>query len=253
MITGVWCGKLLTKFFLPQVRRVHAQFARGHLDQPLDHEGRLRPARAAIGIDRRGVGVDRVDLAIDRRGCRTGPTAASRRDRSAPTRRTSTCRRRGWRSSSRCRPVILPSASNAISACVTWSRPCASVRKASERSEVHFTGPVHLVRGPEADDLFGIDEDLGAETAADIRRDHAQLVLRRHADEGRDHEPRDVRVLAVVFQSVQRVVARVVVAERRARLHRVRHQPVVDESSLVTCLAALNAASVASLSPRCQL
>ena len=38
------------------------------------------------------------------------------------------------------RPVILPSASNAISAWVTWSRPWQSVRKASERSEFHFTG-----------------------------------------------------------------------------------------------------------------
>ena len=34
----------------------------------------------------------------------------------------------------------LPSLSSASSATVTWSRPCASDRKASERSEVHFTG-----------------------------------------------------------------------------------------------------------------
>ena len=34
----------------------------------------------------------------------------------------------------------LPSASSAISAVVTWSRPCASDMKLSVRSAVHFTG-----------------------------------------------------------------------------------------------------------------
>ncbi len=34
----------------------------------------------------------------------------------------------------------LPSASSAISAVLTWSRPCASDMKLSLRSAVHFTG-----------------------------------------------------------------------------------------------------------------
>ena len=34
-----------------------------------------------------------------------------------------------------------------------------------------------LARRPDADRLFGVDEDLRTETAADVRRDHAQLVL----------------------------------------------------------------------------
>ena len=50
-----------------QVGRIEPQLARADFDQPLDHEGRLRPPGAAIGIDRHGVGVDRIDLAIDRR------------------------------------------------------------------------------------------------------------------------------------------------------------------------------------------
>ena len=41
-------------------------------------------------------------------------------------------------------------------------------------------GPFHrtpdLLGSPDADRLLGIDEDLGAETAAHIRRDHPQLV-----------------------------------------------------------------------------
>ena len=57
----------LDEVLLAQIGRIDAQLARADLDQPLDHEGRLRAAGAAIGVDRHGVGVDRVDLAIDRR------------------------------------------------------------------------------------------------------------------------------------------------------------------------------------------
>jgi CO/xanthine dehydrogenase Mo-binding subunit len=34
-----------------------------YVDQPLDDEGRLRPTGAAIGVDRRGIGVDAIHLA----------------------------------------------------------------------------------------------------------------------------------------------------------------------------------------------
>ncbi len=91
--------------------------------------------------------------------------------------------------------------------------------------------PAHLARRPQADDLFRIDEDLRAETAADIRRDDPQLVLRRHADEGGDDQTRDMRVLRGIPQR-QIVGAGVVFGQRRARLHGVRHQPVVDDVEL---------------------
>ena len=94
-----------------------------------------------------------------------------------------------------------------------------------------FHRPVDLLGRPDADRLLGIDEDLRAEAAADIGRDHAQLVLGRDADEGRQHEPRDMRVLA---RRVERegVRAGIVVADRRARLHRVGDQAIVDEVEL---------------------
>ena len=95
--------------------------------------------------------------------------------------------------------------------------------------------PLHraldLLRRPDADRLFRIDEDLGAEPAADVRRDDAQLVLGRDADEGREHEAGHVRVLA---RRVERVVVgpEIVFADGRAGLDGVRHQPVVDEVDL---------------------
>ena len=126
---------------------------------------------------------------------------------------------------------ILPLPSSASSAWVTWSRPCASVRKDFGAIRRPLHRPANLPRRPEADDLFRIDEDLRAEAAADVGRDHAQLVLRRHADEGGDDETRDVRVLRGVPQR-QVVGAGVVFGERRARLDRIRHQAVVDDVEL---------------------
>ena len=56
-----------------QLRRVDLQLARGGLDQALDDVGRLRPSRAAVGIDRRGVGEHRGHFAVDlRRGVLAG-------------------------------------------------------------------------------------------------------------------------------------------------------------------------------------
>ena len=89
----------------------------------------------------------------------------------------------------------------------------------------------HELGRPGADHLFGVDEDLGAEAAAHVRRNHAQLVLGRQAVEGRDHQAGHMRVLA---GGVERVVlgTRVVVANGRARLHGVGDQPVVDQVDL---------------------
>ena len=117
-----------------QVGRIDAELARADLDQPLDHEGRLRPSGAAIGVDRHGVGVDRVDLAIDRRD-----VVLARQQRRIEIGRHRRRERRHIGAEigdglDPAAPMILPSASNAISAWVTWSRPCASARNASERS-----------------------------------------------------------------------------------------------------------------------
>ncbi len=99
------------------------------------------------------------------------------------------------------------------------------------RSDVHFTGRSIFLRRPDAHRLFRIDEDLRAEAAADIGRDDAELVLGREPDERREHETRDMRVLARRVER-QRVRAGIVLADRGARLHRVRDQAIVDEVDL---------------------
>ena len=66
-MTGVGMWELRDVVLAAELRRILTEFAGGLLDEPLDHEGRLGPSRAAIGIDRRRVRVDRIHLAIDRR------------------------------------------------------------------------------------------------------------------------------------------------------------------------------------------
>ena len=58
--------------------------------------------------------------------------------------------------------------------------------------------PAEPCGGPGDERLLGVVEDLGAEAAADIGRDHAQLVLGDAEDEGAHQQADDVRVLAVV-------------------------------------------------------
>ena len=87
------------------------------------------------------------------------------------------------------------------------------------------------LRGPYADDLLGIDEDLRAEAAADIGRDDAQFVLRRQAMEGRDHEARHMRVLARRVERIM-VAAGIPRADGGSRLHRIGDEPVVDDVEL---------------------
>ncbi len=101
-----------------------------------------------------------------------------------------------------------------------------------------FHRPVEFSSRPQTDHLFRIDEDLRAEAAADVGGDDAQFVLGRHADEGGDDEAGDMRVLRRVPER-QMAACGIVFGQRRARLHGVRHQPVIDEFELCDVLGVL--------------
>ena len=193
--------------------RIAPSFARGDLDQPLDQEGRLRPAGAAIGVDRRGVGVDRVDFGVD-----GGDVVLARQQRRIEVGRD---RRRegrqvgaeiGDRVGAQARDLAAGverelGVGDVIAAVRVGEERFGALRRPLDRT-------VDLLGRPGADGLLGVDEDLRAESAADIGRNDAELVLRREADEGGQDEPRDMRVLARRVER-QRVGARVVFADRR--------------------------------------
>ena len=121
-----------------------------------------------------------------------------------------------------------PSSSRASSIFVTWSRPCASETKASDRDRGPLDRAADRLGGEGDEGLLGVVEDLRAEAAADVRGDDPQLVLGDAEHEGAHQQPDDVRVLRGGPERVL-VVAGVVLADRGPRLHGVRHQPVVDE------------------------
>ena len=213
-----------------QLGRIDLELPRRRFHQPFDQIARLGAARAAIGVDRRGVGVDADHLGIDRRD-----VVLARQQRRVEIGRH---RRREQRHVGAEIGVGLhPQADDLV---VLVERhlgmgDMVAAMRVGEEGLGAVAGPFHgtadLLGGPQRHHLFRIDEDLRAETAADVGRDHAQLVLGRDVVERRQHEAGDVRVLR---RRVEREVLfrRVVIGDRRARLHRVRRQAVVGDVEL---------------------
>ena len=90
---------------------------------------------------------------------------------------------------------------------------------------------VDLFGRPGHADIFGVQVDFGAETAADVGGDHAYFVLRQAKHEGRHQQALDVRVLVGYVERVI-VGGPAVGADRGARLHGVGYQAVVDQIQL---------------------
>ena len=103
---------------------------------------------------------------------------------------------------------------------MSCARPCWSETKLPERSSVHFTGrPSTRARVQDAD-VFRIDRGLHAERAADLAGDDAHLVGRRAEDVHQRGLHAEHALAATNAASILR--RGVVLADRRARLHR-RH------------------------------
>ena len=214
----------------PELCGVASRLTRRDLNQALDHESRLRAAGAAIGVDRRGVGVDPVDLAVD-----VGDPILSRQQR-----RVEIC----WHGGSERREIgaEIGGRVNAepryFAAGVQREfgvRNVVAPMRVGEKSLGAIGGPFHrpvdLLGRPYADGFIGVNEDLRAESAADVWRDDPQLVLWRKTDKCRQDHPRNMRVLARRIER-HRVRPEIVVAHGGARLHCVRDQAVVDEVEL---------------------
>ena len=74
------------------------------------------------------------------------------------------------------------------------SRPCVVATNASLRSSFHLTGMPSAFEIAEHDVLLGVDVDLGAEAASDLRCDRPNLVLPEAVERG-DERAEDVRIL----------------------------------------------------------
>ncbi len=207
---------------------VDAEIARGDVDQPLQHEGRLRPPGAAIGIDRHGVGEDHLHFAIDRgRQINAGEQRSVEIGRDVGTEGRNVAADIGERVDPQPEELAV-----LVERKLGFSHVVAALRvgdKAFAPLADPFDRPADFRAGPGDDRFFGIVELLHAEAAADVGRHDPQLVLRNVEDESAHQQPHHVRELA---RSPERVLAgrRVVFGDRRARLHRIADQPVVDEA-----------------------
>ena len=126
-------------------------------------------------------------------------------------------------SSARKRPL----ASIAMRPVVTLSRPCASARKCSVRSQIHFTGRPSRLRSFQRQRIFAVVEGLGAEAAADIAGAHADLV----AADAHDLGQRRLHAVNALRADDQRPAVFIgkPLREAGARLHVVADEPVVDD------------------------
>ncbi len=93
--------------------------------------------------------------------------------------------------------------------------------------ELHRTA--QLLRKPQHQRHVEVDEDFRAKPAADVRRDDPDLLLGNAEHERRDDQLMDVRRLRGRPEGVL-LGARIVVADRAARLHRGRDQPLVEDA-----------------------
>ena len=179
----------------PQFRRIHAELLRQDVHRPLDAVGRLGDAeRAAIGdAARRLVGVDAVDRKMrDREIVGAGDDVE---EAGRPFRRVGA----GIEGAVVGEHVDAQAGDLALLRRRDLRRHVVVARERG-RGEVldAVLDPFHRLagddRGDRRADIAGIGADLVAEAAADVGRDHVDLVLRQLGDQ-RHHGADDVRRL----------------------------------------------------------
>ena len=154
--------------------RRDAELARASVDQPLEHVGRLRTARAAIGVDGNGVGVDAANARVERvdvvapsrhRGAEPGDVGREQREIGAeiaedidPERQKATI---GVERHFGRRHIVAPLR--------VADEMLAAIGEPADR-------PSETLRRLENERIFAIDDGLGAEAAADVLGDDAQGI-----------------------------------------------------------------------------
>ena len=220
-------GKSLDEIAPADFGRIELHLARRGFHQALDHVGRLGPARAAIGVDRRGVGEHRRHFGVDRRrGVLAGKQRGVKygRHRGGEGREIGAHRRTGVHAHRQEFAVAVQrefGASDMVAPMRVRDEGLGALGGPLDR-------PVDLLRGPGQHHVLGVEENLGAEAPAHVGRDHPYFLLRQTEHERGHQQAFDVRVLVGDVERVGLVVARVARVDR-ARLDRIRDQAVVDE------------------------
>ena len=185
---------------------------------------------AAIGVDRDGVGEHRLGLDIDRRGrIGAGEQRSIEIGRDAGREGREVGAHVGQR-----RHLEREEFRVGVERQLDMGDMVAAMRVRHEAVRAlggPFDRPPHLAGRPGDDRFLGVVVDLRPEAAADIGGDDAQFRLRDVQHKGAHQQPDDMRVLARRIKGVLAGGA-VVFADRRARLHRIGDEPIVDEVEL---------------------
>ena len=212
--------------FVLRDAEIHADL----VDEPLDHVRGLGPSGAAVGVHRGGVGERRGHLRVDR-----GRRVLPREQRRVQDRRDARGERRQVRAHRGRRVHAHREELAVLVAGHLGVRDVVAAVRIREKAFAALGRPldraIDALRRPDHRRLFGVEVDLRAEAAADVRRDHPHLVLRQ-AEHERGHEQAlDMRILVGDIERIA-VVGAAVRSNRRARLDRVGDQPVVDDVEL---------------------
>ena len=216
----------LDEILLAQRVGTDAEFARRDVDQPLDHVGRLRPARAAIGIDRQRVGEGRADARIDGREIVDARQQARAAVGNVGRERREVAAHVGDGFDAQREELVA-----GVEREFRGGDVVAALRIADEMLGA-VGDPLHraleLLRRNGRERIFAERKQLGAEAAAGVRIDHAHL-LRRNVE---DHLAQDiadaVRPLAAERQR-EAILGFVVFGNDRAGVEIVGDEPLVDD------------------------
>ena len=209
------------------LERVKPQLAAHLVDHTLQRIGRLGAARAAIGVNRGGVGEDRFHVHIDVRHL-----IRARHQRAVQKRRRHGREVRQIRAHVRQRFSAEGDEIALHVACKFDLRHMVAAMRVGQKAFRPLCRPAHrpgkLFGRRKHQRLFAVVIDLRAETAPHIRGHDLQLVLGNTQHESRNQKPGQVRVLA---GGGQLVVTRAgeILANAGARFHRVRHKAVVHQ------------------------
>ena len=211
----------------PHLDRVQPAFAAHLVDHALQRIGRLGPASTPVGIDGRGVGEHGFQVHIDI-GHLVGPghqrAVQEGRRGGREVRQVSADIGQGFGAEGDEIALVIRGQfdlGDVIAAVGVGQEAFGALGGPADRAPDRLGGDQH-------DRFFAVVINLGSEPAAHIRGNDGQLVFRDAQHEGRNQQPVQMRVLAGGGQAVV-AGAGVVFGNAGARLHRVGHQPVVDQ------------------------
>ncbi len=209
-----------------QLDPVDLHLPRRRVDQPFDQIVRLRPAGAAIGVHRRGVGEHADDVGVDRlETVDAGQHAGAGEGRDI--------RREGREIGAHVRQIAGAQGEEfplRVHGDLADGQIVAALGVAQEGLAA-LGGPFHrlaqLARGVAGQHVLGVQEQLHTETAADVGGDDAEF-LRVGLEHGRGKQT--LQQPAALGVGVQRPALAVIIGDGRARFHGRDDDAVVDHA-----------------------